>query len=329
MPKICYQPKTFPADQLRMIDICAQVCVKYAAQGYDLTLRQLYYKVFLDFPEDRKWRWTGTNFVRDPNGTKNAQPNYKWLGDIIADARLAGLLDWDYIVDRTRNLMGNEHWEKPSDLVKLGAERYAIDKWLEQDSYIECWVEKEAMQGIVGRISAQLDIPFFCCRGYTSLSEMWVAGQRLLYRVQEGKQVHIIHLGDHDPSGIDMSRDIKSRLQMFVDAHTQEIGGANIHVLRVALNMPQITRLDLPPSPAKLTDSRAADYVEKYGPDTWELDALEPADLSGIIERAVMQYRDEARWQEAVKNEERGRRTLEAIHEDFGGVVQYLRGEVV
>ena len=313
MPKICYQSKTFSADRMRIVEICASICAEYAAQGYDLTLRQLFYQCV----------------SRDI--IPNRPEEYKRLGDLVADARLAGLLNWDHIVDRTRNLMANQHWEKPSDLVKAAANSYATDKWMEQDDYCEVWIEKQALEGVISGMCSRLDVPFFCCRGYTSLSEMWSAGQRLLYQIQQGKQVHIIHLGDHDPSGIDMSRDIKYRLQMFVDAHTQEMSAddSRVHVLRVALNMPQIERLNPPPNPAKLTDSRAADYIDKYGDSSWELDALDPTELNDIIERAVMHYRDEEKWQASVDRESKGRRTLEAIHEDFGGVVKYLRGETV
>ncbi len=308
MPKICYQPHTFSADRLALIEKCDQICQSFVAQGYDLSLRQLYYQLV------------------SKDIIPNTQRDYKNLGDMLGDARMAGLINWDDIVDRTRNLMGNRHWKKPSDLVEQAVRTYAIDKWEDQDDYPECWVEKSALEGVVGRICGELDINFFSCRGYTSISEMWIAGQRLLSRLQKGKRIHIIHLGDHDPSGIDMSRDIKARLDTFIGSH---MAGESIHVLRVALNMPQIERLKPPPNPAKLTDSRATDYIAKYGENSWELDALDPIELNGIIERAVKMYRDEAKWEAAVKREERGRKTLTAIHEDFPAVVKFLRGEIV
>jgi hypothetical protein len=328
MPKICYQPHVFSPDRLALIEKCDQICQSYAAQGYDLTLRQLHYRLVTQdlYPDDRRWLWTGKAFVRDANGTKNAQPNYKWLGDLLADARMAGLIHWDIIVDRTRSLMGNRHWKKPSDLVQEASKNYAINKWENQEHYLEAWVEKDALEGVIGRICQEMDVPFFSCRGYTSLSSMWEAGQRLLERLQKGKTIHIIHLGDHDPSGLDMSRDIKERLDLFIGAHMK---GEKVHVLRVALNMPQIERLNLPPSPTKGGDSRTPEYEAKYGEDTWELDALEPAELSAIVERAVKMYRNETLWDKAVKLEQRGRKTLEAIFEGFPDVVKFLRGEIV
>lgn len=330
MPKIRYESKKLDDERMMMIDVVDGIVREYAAQGYDLTLRQIYYRVVAKdlFPADRTWRQLpGTNkWVRDPSGTTNAEPNYKWLGDVVADGRMMGLLDWSSIVDRTRNLMGSQYWEKPSELVEAAAKSYKTDKWENQSHYVEVWVEKQALEGVISRAARSLDLNYFCCRGYTSLSEMWSAGQRLLRQLEIGKEVHIVHLGDHDPSGVDMSRDIKSRLEMFARAHMVE---ARVQVLRVALNMPQIERLRPPPNPAKLTDSRARSYIEKFGEESWELDSLEPAEVSAIIERAVGQWRDEAKWEEAKKREERGRATLAAIHGQFEDVVRFLRGEVI
>lgn len=308
VPKISYRPQAFNAEKLALIETCDEICNQYAVQGYQLTLRQLFYQLV----------------SRDL--LPNKQSEYKRLGDVISDARMAGMIDWSQIVDRTRNLMANAHWAKPSDLIAGAATQYATDKWSTQEHYVEVFIEKQALEGVIEGICGRLDVPFFSCRGYTSSSEMWVAGQRLLTKLQQNKQVHIIHLGDHDPSGIDMSRDIKARLQMFAQSHLPD---ANVHVLRVALNMAQIERLKPPPNPAKLTDSRASDYIAKYGESSWELDALDPAELNNIVERAVLRYRDETSWATAIEREERGRRTLQAIYEDFEGVVKYLRGEVV
>src|ERR1044072_5302001 len=95
MPKIAYVPRRFSAASLDVIETAEGICDDYAAQGYDLTLRQLYYQFV----------------ARDLS--PNTQQEYKRLGAIINDARLAGLIDWDHLVDRTRNLRGLDHWESP------------------------------------------------------------------------------------------------------------------------------------------------------------------------------------------------------------------------
>jgi len=306
MPKIEYIAKNFQAASQEAIEHVENVLIDYAAQGFKLTVRQIYYQFVAHdwFPEDRRWRWTGTRWVRDPEGTKNAQPNYTWLGGIINDARMAGLLDWGMIVDRTRKLRKNSHWDSPAAIVQACADQYEIDKWQEQDYRPEVWIEKDALVGVIEGLCEHLDVPYFSCRGYTSQSAMWGASCRLLNYIDDGKLPIIFHLGDHDPSGIDMTRDIRERLCTF---------GCDLEVQRLALLMEQIEEHDPPPSPAKITDSRAQGYIAEFGSDSWELDALEPATMVSLIEDAVVNIRDESRWQESVARENEHKQRLEDV----------------
>jgi hypothetical protein len=320
VPKIKYEDKTFSLVKMDLIVKANQIIGRYQHQGFNLTLRQLYY-VFVAkdlFPNDWTYRHIGNNkWVKDPQGTKNAPPNYNAMGDLISDARMAGLIDWFAIVDRSRSSYANQHWEKPSDVVAATVNSYIIDKWKDQKNYVEVWVEKEALEDVLHRACSPLDVRYFACKGYTSQSSMWEAAQRLIKHAD--KDVHIIHLGDHDPSGIDMSRDIFSRLGIFV--------GYKVHVLRIALNMSQIERYRPPPNPAKTTDSRFADYQKKYGDESWELDALEPAVLVDLITRAVTAYQDEALWKEACDKEQRGRNALKKVSDNFAEIGQFLKGK--
>lgn len=320
MPKICYEEKQFGEVALRVIALANAILIDYAKQGYDLTLRQLYYRMVAAklFPDDRRWvRMSTGRWVRDPSGTMNAQPNYKWLGDIMADARLAGLVDWDYLVDRTRNLRTNQHWGHPREVVSAAADAFALDKWESQSTRVEVWVEKDAMSGIVGKVCTGLDVPWFSCRGYTSLSEMWGASQRLLGYLAEGKEVVILHLGDHDPSGLDMSGNIFRRLTQFT--------GQKIKVRRVALNRAQIDRYNPPPDPAKTSDSRYEWYVQEYGTeDSWELDALDPVVITRIIEQNVAIFRDDEIWEGVVSDESEAKDQLHLVSEQWDHVVKIL-----
>ncbi len=300
MPKICYQAKKFNNERIKLIGFADKIMHEYAAQGYDLTLRQLYYQ------------FVSRNIIT------NRVEEYDKLGNLISDARLAGLLDWDHLVDRTRNVLSIKHYKKPSHLLSEAIDKYRLDKWdFNQPEYVEVWVEKNALMGIVGGICSELDVPHFACVGYTSQSEMWAAGQRLMARIAKGKRVQIIHLGDHDPSGIDMTRDIINRMTMFT--HTK----FNVH--RIALNMSQIEQYNPPPNPAKVTDSRFKAYQEEYGDESWELDSLEPSVIVDTIRDAVLGYRDEVRWEEAVHHESRGRLTLNMLVDNFTDVISFLR----
>ncbi len=288
---IKYIDKKFEPGLLKKIEQANSIIKEYQKAGFDLTLRQLYYQFV----------------ARDliPNTLRE----YKKLGDVINNARLAGLVSWSAIVDRTRNLQKNSHWNGPADIVDTCARSFQIDKWADQKHRVEVWVEKDALIGVVEQACRPLDVSFFSCRGYTSQSEMWAAGQRLKEFAEEHKQTPvIIHLGDHDPSGVDMSRDIADRLELFM-------GGLEVN--RIALNMDQVQKYNPPPNPAKITDSRAAEYIKIHGDESWELDALDPKVLLALIKKTVLSYRDEDLWDAAVAQQDEHRERLEALAEEL------------
>lgn len=289
--KITYVRKRFGVSSQRVIENANNIIAEYEAQGFELTLRQLYYQ------------FVSRDLIA------NTQKEYKKLGAIINDARLAGLVSWTAIVDRTRNLESNSHWDGPADIIEACAKQFQIDKWANQEHRVEVWIEKDALVGIAERICRQLDVSYFSCRGYTSQSEMWAAGQRLKRFADEHEQTPvIIHLGDHDPSGIDMSRDIADRLEIFM-------GGMEVN--RIALNMNQVRKYNPPPNPAKITDSRATKYIKLFGHESWELDALDPKVLSNLIEKTVLSYRDDDKWNDSLAVEQRHRKSLKRVAEEL------------
>ena len=296
MPKIEYVPKNFSTDRLQMIDKVNGVVSEYQQQGYSLTLRQVYYQMV----------------ARDiiPNNMRS----YKNLGNLINDARLAGLIDWLAIEDRTRNLRGNSHWTEPGKVIESAAYSYRRDHWEGQPNYVEVWVEKDALIGIVGQICGKLDVNHFSCRGYVSQSEMWAAARRLHRRQEAGQRVVLLHLGDHDPSGKDMSRDIQERLVTFETY--------DVTFKRLALNMDQVELYNPPPNPAKLSDSRASGYIEEYGDECWELDALEPKVISDLINKNVKKYRDDTLYNAVVEREAEERRQLDDLAEHYEAVAE-------
>jgi hypothetical protein len=296
-PRIAYVPHEFSEASLTIIRQADAICRDYAAQGFDLTLRQLYYQ-----------------FVAR-GLLPNTDRSYKRLGSIVNDARLAGLLDWNHVVDRTRNLRDLPHWDSPDDVVAAVAAQYRTDRWAEQPYRVEVWVEKAALGGVIGSTAARLDCPWFSCRGYTSQSELWGAAMRHRRYERNGQRSVVLHLGDHDPSGIDMSRDIRDRLALF---------GADVIVERIALNRDQVDRYRPPPNPAKLTDSRVAGYLIAHGESSWELDALDPATLDALIEENVLAYRDEDAWQAATERMERERSLLSAASNRWDEVADFL-----
>lgn len=299
MPKIRYVKKRFSSENLDKIAKANSIIAEYQSQGLSLTLRQIFYQ------------FVSRDFI------PNTQKEYKNLGSILNDARLAGLVDWDAMEDRTRNLRGVGHWTNPESIIDSAAYSFRLDKWGDQHHRIEVWIEKDALVGVIEKVCADHDVPYFSCRGYTSQSELWAAARRLARYASAGQQPIIIHLGDHDPSGIDMTRDISDRMFMFEP-------NANIEVRRIALNMNQVQEFEPPPNPAKITDSRFEQYQQEHGDESWELDALEPQVIIDLITKNILEVREELAWNNAVDRENEHRSTLTKAAARWTDVVKFL-----
>lgn len=288
MPKIQYINKNFRPASREVIDQANVIVDEYMDDGLRLTLRQLYYQ-----------------FVAR-GLMPNTQKEYKRLVSLIGDARLAGLIDWTAIEDRSRNLNKNTHWRDAGHILSAARSSFMVDHWEGQGHCVEVWIEKEALLGVIGNICEDLDVAYFACKGYASLSEMWQASQRL--RSSAGLPI-IVYLGDHDPSGIDMTRDIRERHEIF--------NTFGLVVNRIALNMDQVREYNPPPNPTKFFDTRRDSYVSLYGDEGWELDALEPRVLRQLIQDTVEQYRDEEIYQEVLTQEREYLEILARVEENW------------
>jgi hypothetical protein len=296
--KIKYKNLKMSPKKLAVIETANAIINEYSAQGFDLTLRQLYYQFV----------------ARDI--IPNRQSEYKKLGETISDGRLAGLIDWDAIIDRTRNLRSLASWETPQAIIDACAAQFKHDMWENQHNHVEVWIEKDALVGVIAGVCDRWRVPYFSCRGYTSQSEMWAAGRRLRSANRRGKTPIVLHFGDHDPSGVDMTRDIAERLSMFAEC--------SVHVDRLALNMSQIEQYQPPPNPTKFTDARAEAYVREYGDESWELDALDPSTLADLIENEVRRLTDIAQWEVDEEREQKARTELREISARYDDVVEFL-----
>jgi hypothetical protein len=296
MPRITYQEFNFRSDTLTLIDQVNDIIDDYKKQGYSLTLRQVYYQL------------VARGLI--PNNDKQ----YKIIGNAVNAGRLAGLIDWDAIEDRTRYIRKNSHWDTPKDIIATAAVGYYRDHWVDMDAYVEVWVEKDALIGIVQKACSKWDVPNFSCRGYTSQSEMWRAARRFIDKQEKDKNNVLIHLGDHDPSGIDMTRDIQERLEFF---------GADVEVKRIALNRDQIDEYNPPPNPAKITDTRCRSYIKKYGKVSWELDALPPNVLEELIEIEIYSYIEEKEWNYVETEIRQHKEELRRVYQNWDKICKY------
>jgi len=199
---------------MRLVEIANEIIEEYEADGDILTLRQLYYQ------------FVARGII------ENTERSYKNLGTVITKGRMAGMISWEAIEDRNRE--HHDFWSQEDErsLIRNLPAYIRFDQWARQDYYVEVWVEKEALGAVVARACDPLLVPHMACKGYLSASEAWRAGQRFQEAQDAGKECRVIHLGDHDPSGMDMTRDNQSRLNIFADY--------GVRVDRIALNMDQI-----------------------------------------------------------------------------------------
>ena len=273
-----------------------EILAQYEEMGYKLTLRQLYYQLV----------------SRDI--IPNSMREYNKIGNVVNNGRLAGLIDWDMIEDRVRIPDSRAHWESPSEILDMAARMYYRSRWDNQDYYIEVWCEKDAVSNIIQPVCRNFDITFMANRGYSSQSAMYEGSLRLWEAYDKGKVPIIIYLGDHDPSGIDMTRDIEDRLGIFL-----ENNGKFKSVSRIALNMDQVEKYNPPENPAKMTDSRFMTYVKTFGHSSWELDALEPKVLENLIQTEIEQYINWDDWNEVIELEEEHKKLLLEISNNLKG----------
>lgn len=286
MARIKFKTINMSEKTLATIDQANSIIEEYMSAGYRMTLRQLYYQ-----------------FVsRDLFA--NIEKNYRSLAKTISNGRLAGLIDWDAIEDRGRVPNMPSQWASLNALLKTAVDQFRLPRWKTQPTYAELWVEKQALAGVLEPLAVEFHVPLMVNKGYSSQSAMFDSAQRFL---KHDKPKHLFYLGDLDPSGEDMVRDIRDRLFMF--------GVDDLEVTKVALTMEQVKEYDPPPNPTKIKDPRAAWFIEQYGDSCWEVDALPPPTLEALIRDAFNGIIDDDAMA-VIEEEEDAQR--ERVQEDLG-----------
>ena len=284
----------FQAKTLAVIEQANNIIAEYFAQGFVMTLRQLYYQ-----------------FV-SRNLLINRLQSYKRLGSILSNARDAGLVDWDSIEDRTRSLVTHNSWDSPEHIIGAVARQYREDVWQGQIWRPEVWVEKAALLGVVAPICDEYRVPYFAHIGNNSDSEQYRAGKRFARLFDQGLTPVVLHFADHDPNGIDMTRDNRERLELYARRE--------VEVRRVALNIDQVQLYAPPPNFAKEDDTRYPAYVEQFGEECWELDALSPTVIADLIRTEIEAMIDAATWRKREAAEQRNRALLDRVSKNWAKV---------
>jgi hypothetical protein len=293
---IPYKPR---AATLTVVAQANTIIEEYIAQEFKLTLRQLFYQFVARGLLDNRFN------------------EYKRLGAIVRNARDGGLIDWEAIEDRTREVNTHAFWTNPAGIISDDAEVYREDLWAGQRYRPEVWIEKEALLGVIESICTELRVPYFAHRGNNSQTLQHQAGKRFADYLDQGLIPLVLHLADHDPNGIDMTRDTIERLALYARAE--------IEVRRIALTMKQVQQYRPPPNFVKEQDTRSGGYRQRFGTDQcWELDALSPTVIANLIRSEIEALIDQMRWRIAGAKEETGRRLLAGVAANWTMVEKLL-----
>jgi len=304
MSKIKFREIRLSKSNKERLETINEIINEYQEDGYKLTLRQLYYQLV----------------SRDIIPNKLAE--YSKLSTLLKEGRMGGIVDWDAIEDRLRKPSKPSSWDSPSDAIDSLISQYKLPRMKGQHTYIEVWVEKDALSGVLKRVTEKFHIPIVVNRGYSSASAMFEAYNRFKYGIsdilkeedQDGAAVVIFYLGDFDPSGMDMIRDVKDRILEFAQ---KDYDFFPLEVIPIALTKEQIEQYNPPPNPAKTTDPRAKGFIEEHGATSWEVDALPPKVLNNLLDRAIMQYIDYKKYFEIVQQEIKDKEKLTLLKQSM------------
>lgn len=288
--KIRYkEPKKLKIENKKLLEKMIKIIEHYGREGYKLTLRQLYYSLVAQII------------------IKNDKHEYAKISRMLKDARMSGQVDWDIIEDRIRVPQMHIQFNSTDELLEVAINSYRRDRWKGQDEYIEVWVEKDALAGVLEPITEQYHVHLLVNRGYSSTSAMHDSALRIKEE-QENKKCTILYFGDHDPSGEDMVRDLEDRLKEF---------GCEVMVDKIALTMSQVKKYHLPPNPIKMTDTRSIGYSFKHGDESWELDALKPEILRQLVVNNIEYHLNREKYDPIVELEERDKKALRRFAKKF------------
>jgi hypothetical protein len=256
-----------------------------------LTLRQVYYRLVAGYSY--------------PN-TKSA---YNQLSKQLVKARKRGDIDETRIEDRSREFLGEDYgWDSPEDFVTYqfktfldSPNYYARKMWTSQPEYVIIWVEKDALSRVISTVADKFNVVTCPSRGYASYTYI----KEAIARLPEDKHITILHFADHDPSGIDMTRDLEERFHNYSDL--------DIEVERIALTHNQVQYYELPPNPTKRADPRAKSYIAEYGNECRELDAIEPVELQRMVSEAIESHIDPDIWKQNWEQMQQEREELRTL----------------
>jgi hypothetical protein len=220
---------------------------------------------------------------------ENNTGSYQSVSRVMTKARNDGRCSFDWIVDRSRPEYTPQVWDDAAGYAETVKRSYRKDYWTTQPTYCEIWVEKDAIIGSIEDLTNELGVKVRVGRGFVSTTKAHEIARRFS---QVKKDIVIYYLGDHDPSGVSMERELTNRIRAY--------GSPPFTLKRLAIFAGDIRKFKLPPLRVKMSDSRAEGFLAKYSNRCVELDALPPNELRRRIREAVEELLDVKLWNRAI-----------------------------
>ena len=253
-----------------------------------MTVRQLFYQLV-----------TSSTISKTETSYKNI------VVRLLGLMRRDGDLPFSWIADNTRWMRKPRTYSSLEQALDNTVRTYRRSLWDQQDAYVEIWLEKDALSGVLYDVTAEWDVPLMVTRGYPSLSYLHVAAETI---ADEDRPCFIYYFGDHDPSGVDIPRKVEADLRTFAP-------DADLSFERVAVTPEQIEEWKLPTRPTKKTDTRARHFEG----ESVEVDAIPPAQLRTICRGCVEQHIDVRALEQTQLVEQAERDTLRTILDNLQG----------
>lgn len=204
---------------------------------------------------------------------EKAESGYAKVQTDLTLMRREGILPYDWLADNTRWQRKPRTFDSVEDALNETARFYRKSLWADAAAYVEIWLEKDALAGVVYPVTSTYDVPLMVARGYASLSFLHSAAE---YINDLTVPTYIYHLGDYDPSGVNAAEKIEETLRELAPH-------ADITFERLAVTRQQIALWHLPSRPTKTSDTRA----KGFGKTSVELDSIEPQRLRSLVQNVI------------------------------------------
>jgi hypothetical protein len=286
MAKIKLEDRTIHKKSMNIIN-AANIYLDSLPAGVGVSVRHVYYKL------------VGTYFP-------NTNEQYAKFTTLMRNARMAGLVDWDRIVDNTRGLTMQTTWDHPQQLFNALVPSWRMDLWTTQPTRVVVAYEKDAMTPIIAAPCLDLRVPYVSLRGFSSITEIRNMADTFKRWQQRGQDVTILFLGDLDPSGIEIPKKLAEYLELFC--------GFQVPVVRIGVTKDQIDELDMTHTKmtVKRTDTRAPAFKAEHGHWAYELDTLPYDYVQTLVRDAIQGYINKPLWAAAEAKQRAGRVVIDA-----------------